>query len=152
MMSPPIHAMVVTPFGVAGDIDEAAFRSVVRFAAGGGNAIWVASQGSGDGLVLSAEERRRLYRLAVTEVGKDVPVLAAGIGLGGTQAAIDDARGALEVGVAAVQILPPRPGPVAIGLREDELLSYYEDVCRRLMARSSSPTTSRLPECHCPFR
>jgi 4-hydroxy-tetrahydrodipicolinate synthase len=128
MKTPPIHAMVITPFSEDGQIDDAGFRAVVRFAAAGGNAIWVASQGSGEGLVLSAEERRKLYRLAVSEVGKQVPVLAAGIGLGGTEAAIDDAHGALEAGVAAVQILPPRPGPVAIGLREDELRSYYEDV------------------------
>jgi 4-hydroxy-tetrahydrodipicolinate synthase len=128
MRTPPIHAMVVTPFNEAGTIDESGFRAVVRFAAAGGNAIWVASQGSGEGLVLTAGERRLLYRLAVLEAGKDVPVLAAGIGLGGTDAAIEDAQAALAAGVAAVQILPPRPGPVAIGLREDELLSYYEDV------------------------
>lgn len=126
--SPPIHVMVVTPFTDDFAIDAARFRAVVRFAAEGGNAIWVASQGSGEGLVLSQDERRQLYELAVEEVGRKVPVLAAGIGLSGTAQAISDAQMAFSAGAAAVQILPPRPGPVAIGLREDETRAYFDDV------------------------
>lgn len=120
--------MVVTPFTEEFGIDTDRFRAAVRFAAEGGNAIWVASQGSGEGLVLTQDERRLLYELAVDEVGHRVPVFAAGIGLSGTAQAISDAQMALSAGAAAVQILPPRPGPVAIGLREDELRAYFDDV------------------------
>ena len=120
--------MVVTPLTEAYEIDASAFRSMARSVAAGGNAIWVASQGSGEGLVLTAEERRRLYKSAADEVGRQIPVLAAGIGLSGTSQAIEDTQAAFEAGVAGVQLLPPRPGPVAIALRDDELRTYYDDV------------------------
>src|SRR5262245_899669 len=103
---PGVHAMSITPFDRTGAVDEGLFRTHLRFLADHGVGIYVASQGSGEGDLLSFDEKLMLYRVAVGEVGGRVPVVAAGIGLAASTAttralAID----AAAAGVAAVQIV-----------------------------------------------
>ena len=57
-----------------------------------------------------------------------MPVYAAAVGFTDTDRVIEQALEAERVGVDAVQIHPPRPGPVAIRPRPDELERFYADV------------------------
>ena len=76
-----VHAMTVTPFDGAGAIDEELFRSHVQFLATHGVGIYVASQGSGEGDLLSFDEKVTLYRRAVEE-GRGRERGAASVGVG----------------------------------------------------------------------
>jgi 4-hydroxy-tetrahydrodipicolinate synthase len=122
------HAMSITPFGVDGALDERLFRAHLQFLAGAGiDGVYVASQGSGEGDLLSFAEKVRCYAIAVDELHGVVPVVAAGIGLAGSTAAIVElANAAAAAGVDAVQILGPRLG--AMQPRPAELLAYFRTV------------------------
>ncbi len=122
-----IHAMSITPFEPNGAVDEGLFRAHLRFLAGAGVGVYVASQGSGEGDLLSFAEKVLLYRAAVEELGGVVPVVAAGIGLAASTASTRDlAIAAAAAGVDAVQIIAPRPGPLR--LRADELDAHFRTV------------------------
>lgn len=119
--------MSITPFDGRGAIDEVLFRSHLRFQADAGVGVYVASQGSGEGDLLSFAEKVTLYRIAAEELGGRVPVVAAGIGLAASTATTRELAVAAEAaGVDAVQIIAPRPGPLR--LREDELETHFRAV------------------------
>ena len=119
--------MSITPFDGGGVIDEALFRSHLRFQADAGVGVYVASQGSGEGDLLSSAEKVTLYRIAAEELRGRVPVVAAGIGLAASTATTRELAVAAEAaGVDAVQIIAPRPGPLR--LREDELEAHFRAV------------------------
>jgi 4-hydroxy-tetrahydrodipicolinate synthase len=135
-----VHAMSITPFGTDGAIDESLFRQHLRFIADHGVGVYVASQGSGEGDLLSFDEKVALYGIAADELRDHVapvvngeratdrvPVVAAGIGLAmSTAMTCDLAVAAAAAGVDAVQVLPPRPG--ALRLRDDELERHFRSV------------------------
>jgi 4-hydroxy-tetrahydrodipicolinate synthase len=122
-----VHAMSITPFGADGAIDEPLFREHLRFIADHGVGVYVASQGSGEGDLLSFDEKVALYGIAADELRGQVPVVAAGIGLAmSTETCRALAVAAEQSGVDAVQILPPRPG--ALRLRDDELARHFRTV------------------------
>ncbi|HUI49414.1 MAG TPA: dihydrodipicolinate synthase family protein [Acidimicrobiia bacterium] len=125
--TPGVHVMSITPFDRTGGIDESLMRAHLRFVAAAGVGVYVASQGSGEGDLLSFDEKVALYRIAVDELGGRVPVVAAGIGLAASTGATRDlAVAAARAAVDAVQLVAPRPGPVR--LRDDELEAYFRSV------------------------
>lgn len=97
---------VVTPFASSSEIDEAAFQQNIEFLLAGGADGIVVSGCTGESWALSADERLRLFRLAVETVGTRGPVIA-GTGSVPTQAVIDLSRAAKDVGVAGLMVLPP---------------------------------------------
>ena len=107
-----VHAMSITPFGADGAIDEALFREHLRFIAEHGVGVYVASQGSGEGDLLSFDEKVALYGIAADELRGRVPVVAAGIGLAMSTATTREPSRSRprQSGVDAVQIIAPRPG------------------------------------------
>ncbi|HZV52253.1 MAG TPA: dihydrodipicolinate synthase family protein [Candidatus Dormibacteraeota bacterium] len=129
-----VYAMSITPFDAHGELDEALLRAHLRFLSAGGVGVFVCSQGSGEGDLLTGAEKLRIYEVAVEELHGAAPVCAAGIGLAGATAGIEAlARGAAERGVDAVYILPPRPNPVPP--RPQEVERYY----RRLIEAVDCP-------------
>ncbi len=122
-----VYAMSITPFTAAGDVDEGLLRAHLRYVSAPGIGVYLCSQGSGEGDLLSFDEKVAVYRAGVSELGGRVPVYAAGIGLAGATARICAlAREAERAGVDAVQVLGPRPGPVR--MREDEIETYFRTV------------------------
>lgn len=108
-----VHAMSITPFTAAGPIDWSLFRAHLRFMAAADLGVYVASQGSGEGDLLSVVEKAELFQTAADELGSTREVVAAGIGLAGsTRDAVELVRRASAAGVRAVQLLGPRPGPL----------------------------------------
>ena len=122
-----VHAMSITPFDRMGAIDAGLFRAHLRFLAAAGVGVYVASQGSGEGDLLSFDEKVMLYAIAAEELRGRVPVAAAGIGLAASTAATRElAIAAEQAGVDAVQIIAPRPGPQRP--RDDELEAHFRSV------------------------
>jgi 4-hydroxy-tetrahydrodipicolinate synthase len=119
--------MSITPFVRSGAIDLVLMRTHLQFLAEAGVGVYVASQGSGEGDLLSFDEKLSLYRTAADELRGRVPVVAAGIGLAASTATTRDlAMAAQTAGVDAVQIIGPRPGPLR--LRDDELEAHFRSV------------------------
>ena len=100
------YVAVITPFTPEGEIDEKAFRANIEFLVGNGADGIVVSGCTGESWSLTAEERVRLFTIALDTVGKGVPVIA---GTGGvpTRAVIELSQRAKELGTAGVMILPP---------------------------------------------
>ena len=122
-----VYSMSITPFDHAGAVDEQLFRAQLRFQADGGVGVYVASQGSGEGDLVSFDEKVALYGIAADELRGRVPVVAAGIGLAASTASTRAlAVAAQGAGVDAVQIIGPRPGPLR--LRADELEAHFRTV------------------------
>ncbi|MEQ8839934.1 MAG: dihydrodipicolinate synthase family protein [Acidimicrobiales bacterium] len=120
--------MIVSPFDGAGDLDEAAFTRQSEILRDAGVGIIVGSYGTGEGRMLTRDELRRMYRLAVTTAGGTVPVVAAGLGLSATGTVIELANEAHDLGVSAVQIHPPLGGPVTVTPTAGEISRFYDDV------------------------
>ncbi len=125
---PRVSAMCVTPFDGDERLDEADLRRVLAFLAGAGVGVYLGSYGTGEGHLLRRDEIRRLYEVGVDEIAGRVPVYAAALGFQATEEVIELALEASAIGVTAVQIHPPRPGPIAIRPTTAELERYYDDV------------------------
>jgi 4-hydroxy-tetrahydrodipicolinate synthase len=93
-----------------------------------GVGIYLGSYGTGEGHLLRSDEIARLYQVGVEAAGGRVPVYAAALGFTSTDTVIEAAQSAAALGVDAVQIHPPRPGPTAITPRPAELDRFYADV------------------------
>jgi 4-hydroxy-tetrahydrodipicolinate synthase len=144
-----VYAMSITPFRDDGRLDEDLLRAHVRFLAEAGVGIYVCSQGSGEGDLLTDDEKLQCVRIAVHEVRGRAPVIAAGVGLSGATERIRDiAQGAARVGVDAVQVLGPRPGPVPF--TDAELEHYFRTIiesaqCDVHLSDNSVLTGYRVP-------
>jgi 4-hydroxy-tetrahydrodipicolinate synthase len=123
-----MSAMCVTPFDAHDRLDEAALTVIVEKLAVAGVGIYLGSYGTGEGHLLRPAEISRLYEVGVEAAAGRVPVYAAALGFTSTDNVIEAALSAERSGVDAVQIHPPRPGPVAITPRPAELERFYADV------------------------
>jgi 4-hydroxy-tetrahydrodipicolinate synthase len=129
MVTPPaVNAMCVTPFDSRDQIDEEALSTIVKALSFAGVGIYLGSYGTGEGHLLRLDEITRLYQIGIEAAGGRVPVYAAALGFTSTDAVIEAAQSAALLGVDAVQIHPPRPGPIAIKPRPAELDRFYADV------------------------
>jgi 4-hydroxy-tetrahydrodipicolinate synthase len=124
----PVNAMCVTPFDEQDRLDEEALRVIVDGLSTAGVGIYLGSYGTGEGHLLRSFEIERLYQIGVEVAAGRVPVYAAALGFTSTDEVIESALAAVASGVDAVQIHPPRPGPIAIAPRPAELERFYADV------------------------
>jgi 4-hydroxy-tetrahydrodipicolinate synthase len=120
--------MAITPFRDDGALDEAALRGHLRTLAAARIGVFLGSYGTGEGRLLGADERRRIYQIGVEELRGRVPFAAAALGLTATDEVIACAREAHEIGIEVVQIHPPLAGPPSIAPLPRELDRFYEDV------------------------
>lgn len=125
---PGIFSMSITPFSKSGGLDEGALRAHLRFMAGANVGVFLGSYGSGEGHLLREREIERLYEVGVEELKGKAPVYASALGFTETDHVIAQAKRAAAIGVDAVQVHPPRPGPSAIRPTQEELTGFYRDV------------------------
>jgi 4-hydroxy-tetrahydrodipicolinate synthase len=107
-MSLDLHGIippVVTPFTESGDIDEAAFRKVIRFNVQKKVHGLCVGGSSGEGHTLTTEELARLTTICVEEAAGAVPVLV-GIIANSTRDAIARARAIAHLPVKGLQVTP----------------------------------------------
>ena len=120
--------MCVTPFRADGAIDEDALAVLVDRQAAAGTTVYLGSYGTGEGHLLRDHEVRTLYAVGVESAAGRVPVVASALGFTDTARVVEQLLEAESLGVDAVQVHPPRPGPTAITPRPNELERYYADV------------------------
>ncbi len=124
-------AAAVTPLGDGGErLDEDAFAPMVRFLADGGLDGLLAMGTTGEGILLSPDERRRGAELFVQTAPHGFAI-AVHAGAQTTRETVALARHAAEVGAAAVAVIAP---PYFV-FDERELLFHYlaaADACAPL--------------------
>lgn len=96
---------IVTPFTKDGDIDEAAFRNIVKFNLKKKVHGVCVGGSSGEGHTLTAEEFTRLMEICVEEVNGAIPVLA-GIIANSTREAVRRAKAISHLSVQGLQVTP----------------------------------------------
>jgi 4-hydroxy-tetrahydrodipicolinate synthase len=97
---------LVTPFTQAGELDEAAFRRLVRRQIDGGVSVLVPCGTTGESVTLTADEQARVIELTVEEAAGRVPVLA-GTGTNDTRTSIERTKRAAAVGARGVLCVGP---------------------------------------------
>ena len=100
-----------------------------------GVGVYVGGGGSGEGFVLTAEERRRILEIAAEELSGRVPFRSMGVEARSAEEMIDYLQVAQSVGVDAAQIYSLDPGH---GHRPtpEEVLEYLVDVLSATTVRS----------------
>ena len=116
-------AVIVTPFTKDGDIDEKAYRQVVDLVIEAGCHGVISAGSTGEFFLMTNEERKQVFSIAVNQAGGRVPVLAGASAIR-TDDVVDLTRYAAEVGCDGAMVLPP----IYIGVDERELLEFYRRV------------------------
>lgn len=117
---------VTTPFAADGGIDEQSFAdNVARLLDAGASGI-VAGGCTGEFWALSAEERKRLYRVAVDASGGRGTVIV-GTGAVTVGETVELTNAAEAAGVDGALILPP----YFVKLTNEEIVAHYRDVSDR---------------------
>lgn len=99
-------AALVTPFDESGQVDYAAFGSLIEFQIAGGTDALVICGTTGEGSTLTTEEHKECIRFAVEKTAGRVPVIA-GTGSNDTDYGIDLSRYACDVGADALLLVTP---------------------------------------------
>ena len=121
--------MSITPFDEAGAVDLELLQAHLHRLAAHPVSIYLCSQGSGEGLGLSLQEKETIYRTAVEVSAGRCEVVGAGIGLtGDTESTLEQVQILSATGVDAIQVFPPRTG--ALRPKDREIEGYYREVVR----------------------
>ena len=96
---------LVTPFTANGDIDEAAYRRVIRFNLDKKVHGVCPGGSSGEGHTLTIDEFKRLLEITAEEVAGAVPIVA-GIISNSTRDAINRAKAISHLPIAGLQVPP----------------------------------------------
>jgi N-acetylneuraminate lyase len=101
-----IYPAIVTAFDDSGSFDAAAMRRIVRYQLAAGAHGFYVCGGTGEGLLLTVQERQEVIETVVDEVAGKAGVIAH-VGAFRTAETMELARHACTVGVDAVAALPP---------------------------------------------
>jgi N-acetylneuraminate lyase len=118
-----IYSALATPFRADESLNLEALRKLVRYELENGVEGFYCCGSSGEGLLLSLEERKKVLETVLEEAGGKVPVISH-IGTIATRDVIELARHALSVGADAVSMIPPYYYHFSM----DEIIQYYLDV------------------------
>ncbi len=116
-------AVIVTPFDADGGIDDDAYRDVVNLVIEAGCHGVISAGSTGEFFLMTNEERKRVFSLAVDQADGRVPVIA-GTSAIRTEDVVDLTRYAGEVGCAGAMVLPP----IYAGVDNSEVFEFYRRV------------------------
>ncbi|WP_370460096.1 dihydrodipicolinate synthase family protein [Pseudactinotalea sp. HY158] len=120
-----LTAAIATPLRPDESLDEGVlFELTTRYLERGIEGLYCCGS-SGEGVLLSTEERKRVVATVARAVGGRVPVVAH-IGGGATRDAIELGRHAAEAGVTAVSMIPP----TYYRFGQDAVVEHYAAVMR----------------------
>jgi 4-hydroxy-tetrahydrodipicolinate synthase len=122
-----VFAISITPFTIDGRLDEDGYRRHLQRLAAAGIGVYVGGGGSGEGFILTEEERRRLFAIGAEELRGRVPFRSMGVETRSAGEMIDYLIEAQSAGVDAAQVYSLDLGH---GHRptEDEVFEYLVDV------------------------
>ena len=112
---------LVTPFTKSDEVDTKGSRWLCRNAIDGGVHAVVCAGSLGEFPCLTDEERRTVIKTVVDEANGKVPVIA-GVGSGSTKISVMIAKEAEDLGVDAVEVLPP----YYFNVGDDAVFAHYE--------------------------
>ena len=113
-------AVIVTPFTKEGEIDEAAYRKVVDLVIEAGCHGVISAGSTGEFFLMTHEERKHVFSVAVEQAAGRVPVIA-GTSAIRTEEVIDLTQYAATIGCAGAMLLPP----IYIMVDEREVIEFY---------------------------
>lgn len=113
-------AVIVTPFTIDGEIDEQAYRNVVDSVIDAGCHGLISAGSTGEFFLMTLEERKRVFSIAVNQTARRIPVLA-GVSATRTDDVVDLVQSAKVIGCDGVMLLPP----IYIGVDDRELMEFY---------------------------
>jgi N-acetylneuraminate lyase len=114
---------LVTCFDENGEYDEGRQRKVTSYLIGRGVHALYLTGSTGEGFLLTPEERKKVVEDVIDEVKGRVPVIVH-VGAIGTKISIDLARQAEKAGADAVSSVPPFYWKFS----EDQMFNYYRDI------------------------
>lgn len=120
-----IWSALITPMDGDERLDLAALAQIVELQLRDGVEGFYCCGSSGEGLLLTLEERKQVLEQVLKTVDGRVPVIAH-VGTIRTRDAIDLADHARSAGALAVSMIPPYYYRFSM----DEIMDYYEDVIR----------------------
>lgn len=123
LLADRFYAAVATPMADDETVDLEMLATLIDSYIGKGVEGVYSNGSSGEGLLLSPEERMATVETAVTAAAGRVPVIAH-IACMSTKDSIDLGRHAAEAGAAAVSMIPP----LYYGYAQEEVLAFYRDV------------------------
>ena len=118
-----IFSALITPMNKNEQVNYATLREIVEAQIQQGVEGFYCCGSSGEGLLLTLEERRKILESVIRQCGGRVPVISH-IGTIRTADVIELASHAKEVGAAAVSMIPP----YYYHFLMDEIIGYYEAV------------------------
>ncbi len=124
---PVIWSAVITPTREDESVNYEALEEIVRLQLQDGVEGFYCCGSSGEGLLLTLEERKAVLEHVLKAVDGKVPVISH-VGTIRTRDVIDLARHAMSAGAMAVSMIPPYYYKFSM----DEIMGYYEDVIHAL--------------------
>lgn len=118
-----LFSALITPMDSHENVNYSALKQVVEWQLKSGVEGFYCCGSSGEGLLLSLEERKKVLECVLSAVDGRVPVISH-IGTIRTQDVIALAKHAKDAGAAAVSMIPPYYYKFSM----DEITAYYEDV------------------------
>ena len=117
--------VIVTPFDRDGGIDEDAYRDVVNLVIEAGCHGVISAGSTGEFFLMTNDERKRVFSLAVDTADGRVPVIA-GTSAIRTEDVVDLTRYAGEVGCAGAMVMPP----IYVSVDNREVVEFYRRVSK----------------------
>lgn len=116
---------LITPFDENENFDAGRSEKIVEFLIEEGVHGLYLTGSTGEGFLMTPEERKQVVRTITKQVNGRIPIIAH-IGAISTKVSIDLARDAYESGVDAISSVPP----FYWGFKEKNILKYYEDISK----------------------
>lgn len=120
-----VFSALVTPMAEDESILYESLRQLVNYQLAQGVEGFYCCGSSGEGLLLSLEERKAILECVLREAGGRVPVISH-VGTIRTADAVSLAKHARSAGASAVSLIPPYYYRFSM----DEIIAYYEEVIR----------------------
>jgi 4-hydroxy-tetrahydrodipicolinate synthase len=126
----PSFGNAVVPMDAHGEgINEPGFRQMLRYMSDGGTTVFVGGPHATEFVNMDRAERRRLWELAVDELGGKAPINAIPFGPASTTEMISMFKMAKDMGFDGAQLYPgAQEGRGGDGLYIAEAERYYRDV------------------------
>lgn len=118
-----LFSALLTPFDKSGKIMFDSIKRLVDFNIENGIDGFYVGGSTGEGLLLTNEERKQVFK-CVKEAAQDRVTLIAHVGTISTDAAIDMAKYAEELGYDAVSAV----APFYYGFPQESIIGYYNDI------------------------
>ncbi len=121
----PIIPAVVTMFDKDGKVDEQAQRAIVRELLNKKAEGFYIAGATGEGFLMDVEERKKVIKICVEEIGGKVPAIAY-TGANDTNTAVELTKYAESIGADAVSSVPPYFGAFSFEMIKD----YYTKIAQ----------------------